>query len=98
MILDNASATGATALSLGILNTARAVPADNTVQLSRSAEQDVTLTFSGIQTGTNIQDNGRVVNFVVGGTSGTVNGDAAHGGNARIVLSNVIANSTLVGD
>ena len=79
-IYDNTNATGAKALTLGALTAPISNPGDNAVQVTRTAAQDVSLTFTTVSTANT--ENGNIINFVVGGTSGTTNGT-----NAKIILA-----------
>ena len=73
-IYDNAGASGATSQTLASLASQNSQPNDNTVQLTRTAAQPVTLTFTTVTS--NVTENGNVINFVTndvagGGVNGT---------------------------
>lgn len=73
-IYDNAGASGPLSQTFAGLNVPNNVPSDNTLQLTRTAAHNVSLTFNVV--GNNYNENGNTVNFVTkdfagGGINGT---------------------------
>jgi autotransporter-associated beta strand protein len=84
-LYDNTSASGETAQTLSSLASQISCPNDNTVQLTRSAAQPVSLTFTAV-TG-NSTENGNVINFVTKDSAG----GGVNGSDYKIVLADQTA-------
>lgn len=84
-IYDNVGAGAATSQTLASLNTVASNPHDNTVQVTRTAAQPVTLIFTTVAG--NNTENGNVINFVTNDVAtGGVNGT-----DYKIVLADQVA-------
>jgi len=73
-VYDNAGISGATAQTMASLASQASQPNDNTVQITRTVAQPVSLTFTAVTA--NNMENGNVINFVTkdvagGGVNGT---------------------------
>ena len=88
-IYDNLGATGPTSQTLASLASQISQPNENTVQITRSAAQPVSLTFTTVTGNTN--ENGNIVNFVTNDFAG----GGVNGADYKIVLSTGL--SALVG-
>ena len=80
-IYDNAGASGATAQTLATLASQNSQPNDNTVQITRTVAQPITLTFTAVTI--NNTENGNVINFV---TKNDVGDSGANGTDYKIIL------------
>jgi len=81
-IYDNAGASGAISQTLASLASQNTQPNDNTVQITRTEAQPVTLTFTNVNA--NTTENGNVINFVTLDSAG----GGVNGTDYKIVLGN----------
>jgi autotransporter-associated beta strand protein len=85
LIYDNLGASAATSQTLASLASQVSTPNDNTVQLTRSAAQPVSLTFTAVTTSNT--ENGNVINFVTKDSAG----GGVNGSDYKIVLADQTA-------